>query len=640
MSSKRAISAVVTTLIILAALIVVFLVFFSFQRGAFLQFEPIFAKGSEATGEIPCTKGPTVSISPVTFIEPNGKDTVALNASLGSSCFESLDVMWTFSEANNSTATTETECLYSLEHNTYGTIENTTNKSSAYNCTTINHTYYANTADIWRTLPIKVSAFGLTSGFFTEDESIGFVKDPEFKFEKLPPPPQSPDPSDFSCVSITIAVRHTNVGAGSIITDPEKEGISLEIKDMSKTVTIEDVEPLAYATKIVYRAPWRAGTHKVELTATKLYQTTEPVELSYDAVDPNPYGRQEVAVFGGGSNGYLDIYSTKTSGKKAPINGSLFPDASNNEHKDFAVGDLNNDRVGEFAFLIGNDLFVQSYMDLKGSLSTELDKLSIEDLRRMWPDLRLPELNWKAVAISSKGIRSDNGVGNIIVLGNPGDLDLYRYANGLIGLVERGSDFKDVSGSDEWKDVTVKDIDNDNEDEVIALRTPGDLYIFKYKNYKAVGEKNPYWIDLDNRNWVAVAAGFLGDAPIGNAGENKVGIFSLGSPGDLYTLYYGQNIKSPFAVGGTTGHRSDWPDDVEWKDVAAGDIDRDGIDELLFLYKEGSDYKVAVIKTAAIFGNANFENKIANVEGNATNVIILQNSADWNSIAAGDVACI
>jgi hypothetical protein len=71
-------------------------------------------------------------------------------------------------------------------------------------------------------------------------------------------------------------------------------------------------------------------------------------------------------------------------------------------------------------------------------------------------------------------------VGNIVVLGNPGDLDLYKYSGGgQISLVERGDKFADSDDFKclgiecfDWRDVTTADLDGD------GLKDGEEVYIY------------------------------------------------------------------------------------------------------------------------------------------------------------------
>lgn len=675
MTSKKAISPVMTTILLLVMMVVIFLVFFGFQRGAFIQQEVLLQQTAGQTGPLPCTKPPTVSIDPVTFIEPGVTDTVNLSASIDSSCFENLDVSWTFSEINGSTTTVETTCPYEYGYG-YGILNNSTGFSPV-NCTALNHTYYAATSNIWQIFPIKVSAFGLTSGFYQPADSAGFVKDPDFKLEKIPPrDPATPNPdfSDFSCVTLKFALRHTDPNSGRVtaITEPEKEGISLDVKDNSKSRDIESIVNVSnYELDLTYRAFGRTGDHKVEVAATKLYQTTDPLELDY-IVDTSQslYSRPEVAVFGGGNA--LGIYSTKSPYSPAPIDGSLFPNAG--DHKDFTIADLNNDRIGEFVFLIDDIIFVQSYLDLKRSLSSELNTKSLDNLKRMWPSISLLGSGYKAIAASSTKVDSGNGIGNIVVIG-PGELGLYKYSSvlGTITQVERGND---VPNFGNWKDVDLVDLNGDGKDEILALNAGGfmpGLGVFNYTDRGKLEEptqlngSTKYVRQLPQKSsggtigWNALAVGrydrayHAGVYYLAILGQNSDKNFICGSD---FSASSGEVDAASLGMGSCDGYdnfaccryfatynRECWIDtdgdgtgdekhSINLIDIAAlpatSNTDEDSV---AILYTDNSKYKILVSKIGDIFSGGCFP-EVTGID------IPLNPSSTWKSLATGDVACI
>ncbi len=537
---KGAVSQIGGMLLVLVVLIAAFIIFFAFQRGAFFQEKVQIYQAIESTGDLPCYKAPVVSINPVTLISPNVKDTVNLSASLGSSCFEALDVQWDFKDINPPGTGTivKNECTFSAENNIYGIYNNTTNEFNPFGCSKLNHTYNAETKDIWQTFPITVSAFGLRSGSYTAAESSGFVKDPLFKVINT----SKVDASDFSCIKLQVGIEHTNIANGkkAVIKDPGAEDISLELFDKSKLIEMEHVAPTpsVSSTDIIYRAPWQSGNHSITLTATKQYQTTKPLELSYDVIlGQKTTGRPEAVVLRGGTAaGDIGVYSTKAPYSSAPINGSLFPDAGGHDQKDFSIADLDKDRVGEFIFLIASEtdnvkghILVQSYANLKRSLGKELNELTLEQLERMWPSFsKMPDASkegWRTVAGSYNGVKtSDNRLGNIVALGeggsDPSILGLYKYSSvtGSITEVERGNDLPSFG---EWNDFALIDLNNDQYDDVMLLNFDGNMQsigVFSYINrmkLKEVSQINstkymmrlPQTSSSDSYKWKWLAVG-------------------------------------------------------------------------------------------------------------------------------------
>ncbi len=629
-----------TIILILVTLLVATLIFAPFIRGGTLQIKSLTEKQIGATGELPCTRSPTIVIwndvggavyintskSAADALKSKGFAVVPLRlrANISSSCLENLSITWDFGDRQS----TNTECSY-VTNLGYATWNASGKEWTNETCTTVSHIYALNSVnDIWTTKDIVVSAYGSRSAYYSEASTTGFVLDPYFSINI-----QTPITDNYTCISIASTVSSTK---GNIPLDQ----ITPDVIDNRKFVPVDQVKNNALS----YRAP-SGTTHTVQVLATKGYQTAKSNINNYTAPASNT--AQEIAVFGKPDG--LNIYSAYF----ANLAGNFFP-KTDYEQKDFDARDLDGNGAAEFAFLMANpkDLYVQSYSGIKNS--PQAGKITSDQLRLIWPYQNLADsVDWKAVATGNKFTASNgHDLGNIVVLGNPGDLDLYKYsAGGLLTLVEHGSAFADTKDftckcyddngveydceCNDWQDVATADFNKNGEYEIVALRGSsdwgtGDVYVFKYGDYKKVNNTKPYWFDIDNKDWKAVAAAT-------SDRMSPYNIIAVGSPGDLALIKY---TGKDFGVAS----RPDWPDDVDWRDVAITDYNKDGVDELAFLYKDNSgNFKVLVTSLAGIMSNPNFDNKIANLENWVNNkygyVQNLGSSPDWQAITVGDIAC-
>lgn len=648
---RKGVTPVMATLLTLVVLIVAFLIFFMFQQGAFMQEKGIIHKQISATGEIPCTRAATVKIQEdvegavyintsadaaynLTLLTPR-KAVVPtlLNATISSGCLENLTVTWDFGDG---TPAVETYCSY-ITGMGYATWNSTAKDWTNENCTFANHTYVLrSTDDLWATEGIRVSAYGDRSGFYAEATTLGFVLDPEFRVYAGPP-----DTDEFSCVKFVSTVHNIK---GLVPLDQ----VQLDILDNRQLITADQ----ANTNKgISYRAPVRsnegAGTrHKVQVLATKGFQTAKSNEVLYESTELTP--AREISVFGHRDG--MDIYN---SGLSQYLDRALLPE-TDYVQIDLDTRDLDNDGAAEFALLMANqggqggNLYVQPYSGLKPQ--SYASKLTPDQLKQMWSVYQdLPgDVWWQAVAIGNKITASNgNDVGNIVVLGNPGNLDLYKYSAGQLTLVERGGDFTKFTctyGVDcnDWQDVAVADINGDGEDEIIALRgssnwNTGDLYIFKYGDYAKVDNKEPYWIDIDNENWVGVAAGkFYNHA-------DRTDILALSDDG-LTIIEVPKSGKPPEPVN---LKEHNWPHG--WRDIELADINNDDKDEAILLNKDSSGaYKVVTFGYSLSFTATpsgafkDYGNSLNNANFTSIPVTLMDtstNSIEWNAVAAGDVGC-
>lgn len=606
--SAKGISAAVTTLIFLVMLIVGIYIWSSFARGGLGQISPLFQQAEKATGEIPCTKAPTIEIDPVINITPTQREILQLmtfppsgtiihkvitfRPSISSSCFENLTITWIFNETDDSQATIETECAAPY---------------TAENCSVINNTYdISGTYNLWRTLPVKVSAFGTRSGFFTQSEAAAFVNDPFFSISA-----PDVDDSDFSCVKLTTVLQYAATNPNptfNIIDDGRTKGV----ESLSQPTLNFEKGGLEYS--MMYRASKVIGKeHTVQLSATQGYQTTLPVEQTYkpESLVPKP----EIAVSGIPS--ILNIYKSNNE----LLDSGLIPSTDYNSVSDMAAGDLDNDGASEFVFFMsdapanyeGGDIYVQTYYGMKET-KTE-NKLTKDQLRSRWtanaPLRSADGLQWISLAAGKKITTSDGQTGNIVVIGDPGDLALYNYVLGQLTSIDDGDDFTNL---DWWRNVKAYDVDGDGEDEIIALRGvkdyngehAGDILIFKYADIARADNKaefdaypeegkshkssDPYWIDLYDKDWIAVAAGNL------IADKTKTIIVNLG-PDELDAWWFNKNTKN----FGEHHYYTSWPSaGLTWQDMVAVDFNSDEVDELAFLYKKDGKYYVSVLPFSAV----------------------------------------
>ena len=679
---KGAIAGIGFWLTILIVGAIVFIIFFLFMTNAAGQTQPLYQKGIEATGELPCFKPPTISIPRVTFIVPTSEQAIALGSSsqivqavftanVRSDCFENLSVTWDFNDGT----VIETECQAPYD---------------AGNCSLAMHNYTLPGIDaLFKGYDVSASAFGTRSAYFVQKNTIGFVADPNFRFISA-----NADSGDFSCIRIdaTLSDTRSDILGGA----PPLTRADFEVEDNFKASFVESLFAANNIFSFAYRAE-TPGTHSAAIRANQGFQTIS-TELDYKS-PPISASFPEIVVLG--EPGDLSIYNRRLE-PAIGLNGKFFPDAST--ETDLSVGDVDSDRISDLVFLktsgASGDIFAQTYVNLLQDLDAKVDALPIESLRRVWPNFKLDALSgrgfyvgsnpeWKAVA-AGENIRSPDGrIGNIVVLGNPGDLDLYKGSASAITQIERGKEFKDFvvrfafqledHDVNFWQDVAAFDVDNDGEDEVIALfggthllqyakcgddRSAcfGDLFIFKYKDYKkvnnvaefdcrngrqgfddapsisATGQQpgmEPCWVNIDaipvnGGQWIAVAAGELEKSEFADGPE----IVAIGEPGDLVRFSYDRNAPG-LPVTSYLWNR-DWPDEPEWLDITTADLNKDGIDELLFLYKLDNEYFIAQMP----YENIPRVNSLDTFRSSAAKVIKLQAERQWQAFAAGDFGCL
>ncbi len=619
---KKGISALSTILIAMVMMIVVFLIFSSFAGGGLRQIAPVFSKASEAAGEIPCSTAPTVSIDEVTHVWPVDKSgnlkygnvKTIFNAAIGSNCFENLSISWTFTETDGKTVTVDTECAAPYNRD---------------NCSTTNHTFAVSSAlDLWKALPVNIYVFGTRSGFSTSTATTAFIDDPTFEFTSV----SAPNAAEFSCVNIGFAL--TSTATGGRITDPAANGVALDVVDNLKT---KDVEKIA-SSAAYYRADQRLGVpHEVYLKATaRGYQTIASEKITYSPpADFTP--KSEVISFGSDTFSVDDIKQPS-----ATLLNGLLPN-NFKDGKDVAVGNIGGQYANGIAFLFGQSFFAMPY-DMLRSTQYALSGITSDRLKQLWPYHELDGgIGWNSIAIGKKiAAPEDKGDGNIVVLGNPGDLDLYQYSYGKITQLERGSSFVDFNN---WRDVTVADLDSDGEDEIVGL-TSGGICVFKYKDYKSVENKVPYCTDTNFNNWNAIAGGdFSGNS-------NQMQFVLLGNTGDVKVLYYDLSKKSVSInnlQGAKGAYIDQWPDDVTWLDVTA--VHDGATDKLAFLFRgtyAGESRNKLLITTLSDLTSCtnSYDNTMASVlnclnpKGNTRELDLgVASLYQLNSVAGGDIAC-
>jgi hypothetical protein len=623
---KKGISGVTIAILGLVMLIIGIVIWSSFASAGIKQIPPLTQKIESATGDIPCMKGPTITISPVTQIiptqkeakqlaDPSGKTVnknVTFKPSITSSCFENLTIAWVFNETDDKQTEIETECAapYTLE-----------------NCSIINHTYeLRGIFDLWKVLPVKVSAFGTRSGFYTQSETTAFVNDPYFSISE-----PIVDMSDFSCVKLTTTLKTLGLNPNPIFS----------VTDDGKARDVEQVKSKFIQGKgqeysMVYGASKTIKEHTVKLSATQGYQTTPLVENEY--TPENLVEKPEFAVY---SNlEMMNIYNSNFQDASSDLDfkGEFFPNVG---IYNLAIGDLDNDLTADFAF-IGNDyLFALPFSVLKTSMAQNFRDMKLERLIQYWPNKQISVggVYWRAVS-TGKNIKGPDGqTGNIVILGNPGDLDLYKYEYGSIRQIEPGRDFKDSKIGEmdafDWDDVTTADVDNDGESEIIAIRGwqdygTGDMYIFKYAKYKDVDNKKPYWVNIPNKNWFAAAAGHF------NGNPKTVEIAAVGGGALSFVM-----MDSSGKYAGESDI-TNWPADVNWIDAVMANVDNDAAEELILLYEQAGTYKVLTFGPGAAltldFGNSINNANFTKLPELKTYSLTAGKAA--TAIAAGDFACI
>jgi len=631
---KKGISGVTIAILGLVMLILGILIWSSVARGGLGQVPPLVQRIESETGEIPCMKGPSITISPVTSIIPTQKEiqqlasisgkpvnkNITFKPSIISNCLENLTIAWVFNETSGQQTVINTECAAPY---------------TAENCSIINHTYeLRGLFDLWKALPVKVSAFGRRSGFYTQSNTTAFVNDPYFSISE-----PVVDMSDFSCVKLTTTIKTlgTNPNPSFSIID---DGISRDVED-----SIISVSSKGLIYSMLYRAGKSIKEHTVKLSATQGYQTTPIVEASYTPA--SLVAKPEFAVLG-----VYDVFNVyKTDGTL--MNSGLIPPTDYHEmHID--ANDLNNDGISEFVIFLlmdmvnyrGGDIFVQTYPGLVKTKTA--NKLNPDQLIARWSahaGLRSEDnLIWLSVAAGKKITDNSGATGNIVVIGDPGDLALYRYAAGRLDLINGGGDF---SNADWWRDVDAYDIDGDGEDEIMAIRSvdyddhhAGDMLIFKYADMaradtksefaaypeegKSHASSDPYWIDLYDKDWYAVTAGNM------IKDKNYTVVVNLGN-GEIDAWWFNKKTKN------FEDHHywQNWPSDVSWQDVDAADVNGDGVDELIFLYdKDG--YHISVLPLGVIWSIDSYDKfKKAAIK----TIDLSSEKYGYGSIAVSDIGC-
>lgn len=667
MATKGAISALGAILLASVIAIVLVIMYVGIQHITLGQTQVLLQQGIKATGEIPCMKAPQVSLTPVLInitseeakkIPYGGfyTESIPFKAKISSSCMENLSIVWDFGD---DTPAIETECAapYDIQ-----------------NCSLENHSYFlqgVNYEPIWSSYNVEVSALGIRSGFFTKTSADAFVSDPNFKLSGI-----GIDTSDFSCVTLKTSVSKTKA--------EELPASAYNVIDNGKQRPAENIFTESGKTSITYRSDYTSA-HKVALSATKGLQTTAPLSFNFPA-NFGKTSRAEIATYG--NPGIFNVYDSINIGLFK--NGSNFPN-TDYINRDIEVKDVDSNGAAEFSFLMTKDnvgeLFTLPYNQLLDDVSySALDSYDMTRLKDIWPHYDLDKLEkgpddlgstgWVAVAAGTNIKSPDGKTGNIVVLGNPGDLDLYRYTNGQMEQIKRGTGFYGTpvaygshnGNANDWQDVVTYDVNKDGENEIIALKgryedlnpnpslRTADIFVFKYKDYEKAkpdssidcvfgtnhNASDPCWIPIPikdpktkedlNINWIAVAAGRM-DSNNPDAMQILTLGTSSGNKGDLYKTAYDDSSGIPATLGFLN---RDWPDGPQWLDMAAADFNGDGYDEVAFLYKYNDKYSVAVLSYDKILQVRSYEN--------FTNYAMAINQVDnpgvdWQAIAAGDFAC-
>ena len=659
--ATKGVSYVAVTLGVLLVAVITLLVFSGFARSAFMQEKSILNRQISETEQIPCTKSPIVNLPELVYLE------IPKNANLGSaststavrikanfsakistSCFEKLGIEWEFGDGQKANAT----CEYNIVERTYGRLLES-KKFTTESCTTANHTYTIRSpSDLFKAFNVKINVFGLRSGFFSLADMEALVPDPNFVVKATKPDANSILSTAGACVDVnSVLVRST---AGAM---PRLSAGSFEILDNSKARIAEDfVNQGNGKYELVYRSPKeQLKKHNVDIRAINSGIASKPVSLNYSSVGGK--AKPELLLFG--NPGDLDFVTyTNTYRMESGVN---FPDLKKdnqnvNVWQDIAVGDLNNDGEDEIIVIAGKDeeygdLFVFNYRDFRNDAAfRNVSKPSA--LAQYFAYADVPNKNWSAITVANNietpdGNRLEKA---IIALGNPGELYAYSLVGGGISEEYKGNAFPDLTN---FVDLTAVDMDGDEEDEIIVLqRVSGDLFFFKYKNLADVNNNlnSPYFLPLETHEWVAITSGDL------DGNKETIEIVALSNnPGELYLFQSDKRhsrLESPiFLIDGTRNNFGDcreqqcpfgdkFPDasSSNWKDVAAADMDGDGIDELVTLRTgpNAADNQICWFDVN--------ENTMKQWDDNINNMQQWAHcsqirTANWAAIAAGDVSC-
>lgn len=643
---RKGVSALPATIVIIVVLIIGFIILLGFlyanlsTGGNLIKREGI----DPATKNVPCFTTPSIAFkAPKLFwLEPDSTSAYSLSwgrtpwlanstnisLELSSPCFEDITLYWDFGNGNS----TEQLCSYDFVAKKY--VDNATGED----CTTKKVNY--NFSQIDTVYEIAVDAEGEKSRRWEGDRGRVFVKDPNLRLSV------QNVVSAFSCTKATVCVVDSSGYPGLPCVSRNTAGLpssAFRIFDnnLSEKIEDEDINPFFtpwpqhyydyHTFDLYYRthSPIQDKNHSLIIQVTPTLQTAE-IKHSYA---PAGSTKPELAVFGGAGN----IYSEGTS---LPSN-SILP--SGWSGVDFAIGDLDGDGIAEFVFLANNgvdsELFVASYTDLMN-----LGTYNIKD--RATAQILLAGTGWKAVAVGA-GIKDSSAsrTGNIVVMGNK-VLNLYNYADRTINLIESSSQ---TSSNDDWRDIVAVNLDDNIGDEFIVLSsdtTNSNPPLIT--EFDTLAQRNVYRLSY-NYNWVAVAAGQmdndLADVEIVALGEqgnvNYKAIFALSHNKYSWTLTEHQ-INSSGGVGLRTS--VSWPQDVLWVDMAATDIDGDGIDDLILEYSPQTGSVTSTVTNISIvdFTNILYTDILANKDTLrliASSTIALPSNIIRPAVAAGDFAC-
>jgi hypothetical protein len=669
---KKGISPVVATLLTMIVVLVFFFIFSGTFNAASLQEKSLIVKQSEAIGEIPCTRSPTVQFTNTTagvyLINPKPVSspsviqfvTLPITAKISSSCLEDVAVTWIFGDGKQE----DMNCTYVTGE---GYVQlNTTGEVTNLDCSFMNHTYLIEQGGLWALKDIRLQVFGLRSAFYSEADTVGFVTDPNFKISFA----SAPDISDYSCVLLD--VKSTN--SKFIYSNFAEGGISELRIDAIDSKRLRSTDSVTYLSKdeakFTYRAPLvtadRASktSHTVQVLATHGYQTVEnTTKYTYPG---QQLPKKEILILSNSEDAkVLDIWQNSSQAKQWKCVGSTcsrqdfpFLKGTGLDYVAVAAGDVNLDGEDDIITLMTGDkngeIFVFKNSDWERT--TDFHDLGLDDLKDKWMHAEPAGSKWKDIAVGDNISFGGRIVDKGIIALSDTTLALYEARGGSISLVNEDTlPSHNSLGISSWVGLTTADVDNDDEDEVIALAKGSTLdercndasayqvFIFKYGENQDIGD-GTHRLDfcLIGKDWVGIIAGDFDGGTV----KDDVLVLAKGGIEWYQNLDYSKRYADYFGI--TTGRHleEDFPN-VEWKDVTSADINRDGVDEILAVHEDNKEGEVCIFNWSAL--NALSDSDWVNIDNDLTKLkektnptcmtIFKGATFGWTSIAAGDVGC-
>jgi|GEM_PF-5339796 len=645
----------IATLVIIAFLLAAFLFLTGTASGQLLAGKSLFrSRVTEPIIEnVPCYEGPRVSFAApkIFFIDVDANDgrnlaqggvssllgQAEINLDMVSACKEPISMIWNYGNATDGSEREKELCIFD------GTryVDNATREE----CGTRTVPYIFD--ELSKSFGVRLEITGQKSRLTGGDLSTVFVKDPnlEIAIEEID--------TAGSCTRLQARVHDSYYPRPNIV--PNLEKTAFRVFDNRNAEFVEkSVTAVSGQRYVLFYRPTSESQqqHNVILQASPKLQTVEDAST----FTPSGLDRDEFVVYGEPAD--LDIFGIAfgVSGFSYILTGEHFPDLPLFDRA-VEVFDFDNDGVEEIATLMTpGDLFVMEARKLEAEMrSPSFNSIDLEDMQRLFPYFNVqPDISWVALAAGNniKTAAGTNVPTAIVTLGGSenegtGDINLYSYEAGRIVEIKTVPELPNV----DWEDVATADFDDDGEDEIIVLTneplrtmiwfpfskandldlivdpdtgTPL-LYIFKSGFCDDCGEQDLESIFGRNINWQGIAAG---DIDL----NGMTDIVMLGTPGDITVWEYDEQQKEFFTK---IGLNPSLPN-AAWRDVDIINADSDPELEVVIVKND----EFCVFNDISLIGTGFSDNmdNLRNTPGVICTDLRWVGAEAW-SIAGGDVFC-